>query len=103
MAARQFVDPLADLLVLAAAVSLAIGETLDAAVIAAIVLIDALLGFVQEAGAERAVRALRASAQPTARVRRSGRELTVPSGAVVRGDVVVLREGDRVVADGQLV
>ena len=102
MAARQFVDPLADLLVLAAAVSLAIGETLDAAVIAAIVLIDALLGFVQEAGAERAVRALRASAQPTARVRRSGRELTVPSGAVVRGDVVVLREGDRVVADGQL-
>jgi Ca2+-transporting ATPase len=93
---------LAGLLVLATAVSLAIGETLDAAAIAAIVLINALLGFLQEAGAERAVRALRASAQPVARVRRSGRELTVPSSGVVRGDVVVLREGDRVVADGQL-
>ena len=102
IAARQFVDPLAGLLVLAAAVSLAIAETLDAVAIAAIVLVNALLGFLQEASAERAVRALRASAQPMARVRRSGRELTVPSSGVVRGDVVLLREGDRVVADARL-
>jgi P-type Ca2+ transporter type 2C len=99
---RQVIDPLAGLLVLAAAVSVAIGETLDAAAITAIVVINAALGFVQEASAERAVRALRASVQPIALVRRSGRELPVPSSEVVRGDLVLLREGDRVVSDGRL-
>ncbi len=102
IALRQFAEPLTGLLMLAAAVSFAIDEELDAAVIAAIVVVNAVLGFAQEASADRAVRALRASAQPTATVRRSGRELVVPSGDVVTGDVVLLREGDRVVADAVL-
>ena len=82
--------------------SLAIGEELDAGAIAAIVVLNALLGFAQESGAERAVIALRAGVQPYATVRRSGRERIIPANEVVRGDLVVLREGDRVVVDGLL-
>lgn len=100
---RQVLDPLTGLLALAACVSLAVGEVADAAVIAAIVAVNAVLGFVQEASAERAVRALRASRQSPATVRRSGRELVVPASEVVTGDLVLLREGERVVADGRLV
>ena len=55
IAARQFADPLVGLLIAAAAVSLLIGEGVEAAAIGAIVLLNAVLGFVQEAGAERAV------------------------------------------------
>jgi calcium-translocating P-type ATPase len=102
IAVQQFLDPLAGLLVLAAAISAVIGERLDAGAIAAIVAINATLGFAQEASAERAVRALRESVQPIAIVRRSGRERRVPSSEVVHGDVVLLREGDRVVTDGRL-
>ena len=59
VALRQLLDPLVALLVTAAVVSAAIGEELEAGVIAAIVVLNAVLGFVQEAGAERAVLALR--------------------------------------------
>ena len=87
----------------ASAVSAAIGEQLEAAVIAAIVVLNAVLGFFQEAGAERAVLALRSSVQPTAAVVRDGREHQVPAEELVPGDLVVLREGDRVPADARLV
>ncbi len=59
IALRQFVDPLVGLLIVAAVVSAALGEGVEAAVIGAIVVLNALLGFVQEAAAERAVLALR--------------------------------------------
>ena len=103
IAARQLVDPLVALLVAAAAVSFAIGEELEAAVIAAIVLLNAALGFFQEASAERAVLALRGAFERSAAVVRDGRELELPADELVPGDLVVLREGDRVPADGRLV
>ena len=87
----------------AALVSAAIGEQLEAAAIAAIVVLNAVLGFVQEAGAERAVLALRDTVQRTAAVVRDGQEAVVPVEDVVPGDLVVLREGDRVPADARLV
>ena len=62
-----------------------------------------MLGFVQEAGAERAVLALRAAIQPTASVIRDGREREIPADEVVPGDLLVLREGDRVPADARVV
>ena len=102
IAARQFADPLVALLVAAAAVSVFVGERLEAVVIAAIVVLDAVLGLVQEAGAERAVLALRSAIQPTASVLRSGREREIPAAEIVPGDVVVLREGDRVPADARV-
>jgi magnesium-transporting ATPase (P-type) len=74
IALRQFADPLVALLIAAAAVSLLIGEGIEAAAIGAIVLLNALLGFAQEVGAERAVLALRDVLERRASVIRSGRE-----------------------------
>ncbi len=71
--------------------------------IAAIVVLNAVLGFFQEAGAERAVLALRSTVKPTAAVIRDGQELSASAEALVPGDLVVLREGDRVPADARLV
>ena len=79
VALRQFADPLVLLLVVAAAVSFLIGEQIEAAVIAAIVVLNAVLGFVQEAGAERAVMALRQAVELNAVVVRGGRDVTLPA------------------------
>lgn len=102
IAARQLADPLVALLLAATAVSFLIGERLEALVIAAIVVLNAVLGFVQEAGAERAVLALRAAIHPTAAVIRDGREREISAEEVVPGDLLVLREGDRVPADARV-
>jgi Ca2+-transporting ATPase len=102
IALRQLVDPLVGLLVVAAVVSASIGEGLEAVVIGAIVVLNALLGFVLEAGAEREVLALHASLALTATVVRDGAEQTLAAAELVPGDVLVLREGDRVPADARL-
>lgn len=103
IALRQFADPLVGLLIVAALVSGLIGERVEAAAIAAIVLLNALLGFVQEARAEGAVLALREVLEQHASVIRAGRERVVGVEQLVPGDLVVLREGERVPADGRLV
>ena len=102
IAARQLADPLVALLVAATAVSFAIGEPFEATVIAAIVVLNGVLGFVQEAGAERAVLALRSAVHRTAEVIRDGHERELPAEELVPGDVIVLREGDRVPADARI-
>jgi P-type Ca2+ transporter type 2C len=102
IAGRQLADPLVALLVAAAAVSAAIGESLEAGVIGAIVVLNAVLGFVQEAGAERAVLALGHTLEETVAVLRDGRRQDVSAEAVVPGDVVLLQEGDRVPADARV-
>ncbi len=103
IALRQFVDPLVGLLVVAAVVSLAIGDVIEAVAIGAIVVLNAVLGFVQEAGAERALMALRESLERHASVIRDGREREVPVEELVPGDLLVLREGERVAADARIV
>ncbi|HEX2505437.1 MAG TPA: cation-transporting P-type ATPase [Gaiellaceae bacterium] len=103
IAARQLTDPLVVLLILAAVVSAAIGETAEAVAIGIIVVLNATLGFVQEAGAERALVALREQFTPVAAVVRAGVERTIAAVSLVPGDLVVLREGDRVPADGRVV
>jgi Ca2+-transporting ATPase len=102
IALRQLADPLVALLLAAAAVSVAIGERFEGAVIAAIVVLNAVLGFAQEAGAERALLALSRIRELSASVVREGRERTVPAAELVPGDLVVVREGDRVPADGRI-
>jgi P-type Ca2+ transporter type 2C len=82
--------------------SLLIGERIEAAAIGAIVLLNAFLGFVQEARAERAVLALRDVLQQRASVIRSGRVRELPVEQLVLGDLVLLGEGERVPADGRL-
>src|SRR5207248_7264570 len=91
------------LLVVAAAVSAALGDELDAAAIAVIIVLNALLGFSQEYRAERAIAALRRLAVPVVRVRRDGAEREVPASGLVLGDIVALEAGNLVPADGRLI
>jgi len=106
----QFRDPLIHLLLAAAAISLVAwilegrdGWPVDALVIGAIVLANALLGALQEARAQSAVAALAKLAAATSAVLRGGRVLRVPTDTLVRGDVLALAEGDAVGADARLV
>ena len=106
----QFADPLIYLLLAAVVVSLVAwvlegGEAApyDAIVIAAIVVANAVLGYVQEARAEQAVAALQRMSAATAGVVRDGREERIPAAEVVPGDILMLAEGDAVAADGRLV
>ena len=103
MLLAQFVDPLVALLLVAAVVSAAIGEALDAVVIAAIVLLNAVLGFVLAVGAERGVLALHRSLPLRATVVRGGAEHKIDAAELVVGDVVRVVEGDRVPADARVV
>jgi P-type Ca2+ transporter type 2C len=108
--AAQFRSPLVALLVVAVAVSLAVwalegaeGWPFEVVVITAILAANAVLGYAQEARAERAVAALQRLAAPTAAVVRDGAAVRVPAAAVVPGDLLVLAEGDAVAADARLV
>jgi Ca2+-transporting ATPase len=103
IAGRQLADPLVVLLIAAALVSAGIGETVEAGVIAAIVVLNAILGFVQEAGAERAVLALGRSVEETVTVIRDGARERLFAEGLVPGDLVLLQEGDRVPADARVV
>ncbi len=100
---RQLRDFMILVLLAAAAVSGVIGEPQDTLAIVVIVLLNAVMGAVQEFRAERAVAALRAMAAPAARVLREGRRLTLESSVIVPGDLVVLEAGDVVPADLRLV
>jgi Ca2+-transporting ATPase len=99
---RQFQSPVIWLLLVACAVSILLGELIDAGAIAAIVVINAVIGFLQEHRAERAVLALRALTAPRARVVRDGRSVILPAATVVPGDLLVLEAGDVVAADAIL-
>lgn len=96
---RQFVSPFSLLLVGSAVLSCATDDLVGAYLIGAFVLFNATLGFFQEYRAERAARALRSFWRTSSRVRRDGKEETVPSETLVPGDIVLLRAGDRVPAD----
>ena len=98
----QFASPLVLILVAASAVSLVVGDRVEAGIILAIVVMSALLGFVQEARSEAAVAALQARLALRATVLRDGKQQEIPIHDVVRGDVVVLGAGDIVPADARL-
>ncbi|MGI5917461.1 MAG: cation-translocating P-type ATPase [Anaerolineae bacterium] len=98
----QFTEVTVLVLVIAAAISFFVGETLDAIIILIIVMLNALLGFTQEYRAERAMAALKQLAIPTVRVLRDGATIEIPSVDLVPGDVILLEAGMRVPADGRL-
>lgn len=100
--ARQFTDPLIIVLLVAAAVTLVLQDFTDTIVIAAVVTLNAIIGFTQERRAEKSVRSLATLVSSTARVVRSGHEREVPSADVVPGDIVLLESGARVPADVRL-
>ena len=98
----QFKSLIVGILAAAAVVSGLLGEWVDAAAILAIVVLNGVIGFYQEYGAERALAALRRMTAPTARVRRGGRSLQIPARDVVDGDLLELDAGDLVPADARL-
>ncbi len=99
---RQFHQPLVYLLLAACAVTAALHEWVDSGVIFGVVLVNALIGFLQEGKAERALAALGRMVRTEAKVRRDGGKRRIPSTDLVPGDVVLLEAGDKVPADLRL-
>ncbi len=85
-----------------AVITAALGHAADTAVILAVVVVNAIIGFIQEGRAERAMSAIRQMLSPRTAVLRDGRRFSVDSAEVVPGDVVLLEAGDRVPADLRL-
>ena len=100
---RQFQSPLIYVLIAAAALALALGEAADAAFIVAVLALNALIGFYNEARAEREVRALSQLVRTRARVLRDGHATDIDGEHVVPGDLLLLESGMRISADVRLV
>ncbi len=107
---EQFTDVLVIILIIAAGISAYLGlskgdaaEIWDAALIVVIVILNSVLGFVQEYRAEKSLQALKALAAPKAHVIRDRQPTTVPSREIVPGDLVLLSAGDRSPADLRVV
>lgn len=100
---HQLNSPLVIILLAAGAISLLLGEPVDAAVIFGVVVLNTVIGYVQEARAEAALDALRSMVRTEATVVRAGRPNRIPSTELVPGDVVLVEAGDKVPADLRLV
>lgn len=100
----QFKDFMIIVLIVAAILSGAVAnEWTDAAIIMFVVLLNAVLGIIQEARSEAAIEALKQMSTPNAHVRRDGQVVEIPSTQLVKGDIVLLEAGDVVPADLRLV
>ncbi len=100
---QQFSSPLVWILLVALGFSIILGETADAIVIAVIVVLNAVLGFIQEYRAEKSIEALQRMASLKAKVIRDGEEKSIESKYLVPGDIIVLETGDKVPADARLI
>ncbi|NWK57295.1 cation-transporting P-type ATPase [Verrucomicrobiaceae bacterium N1E253] len=98
----QFHQALIYILLAATGITMALGEWVDASVIFGVVLINAIIGYLQEAKAEKAINELANMLLTEATVRRDGQKRRIPSTELVPGDVVLLQSGDRVPADLRL-
>jgi Ca2+-transporting ATPase len=99
----QFMDILILILIIAAVAAYYVGDTLDAIVILIVVLINAVVGFIQEYRAEKAMEKLKGLISSEAVVIRDGKEQKISAGDLTRGDVVLLEEGDNVPADMRII
>ena len=98
----QFKDVMILILAAATLISVLMGQGAEAVTIIAIVLLNAVMGFLQEYRTEQTLEALKELSAPTARVRRDGAEKTVSARTVVPGDVLLLEAGDKIAADAKL-
>lgn len=101
--ASQFKSVLIVILLLAAGLSVLLGDWVESVAIIVIVLMSVILGFVQEYRAERAIDALRRMSAPSAEVLRDGQEVRIKASELVPGDLILLKAGDVVPADARLV
>ncbi len=98
----QFHNVLIYVLLVAAVVTASLGHWVDSGVIVAVVVINALIGFIQEGKAEKALDAIRHMLPQQAMARRDGKLIALPADVLVPGDVVALQSGDKVPADLRL-
>ncbi len=96
---EQLLNPMILILIAAALISGLMGEAADASVILFVVVLNSVLGIVQESKSEKAIEALQSMTASRAKVRRGGEVLSVPSAKLVTGDIVLLEAGDAVPAD----
>ncbi|KPL77639.1 ATPase [Bellilinea caldifistulae] len=100
---HQFASPLIYILLIAGIVALLMQDYKDAVFIFAVILLNAVIGTIQEWRAEQSAHALQVLLKIKARVRRNGRILTVPAEEVVPGDILLVESGDKVAADLRLI
>lgn len=100
---HQFTSPLIYILLIAGTVTIILQEYIDSGVIFSVVVLNAIIGFVQEHKAEESVRALKKMVVPKAKVVRDGEDKEIHSEEVVPGDIVLLSSGTKVPADLRLV
>ncbi len=99
----QFNQPLVIILLVTTVITWALGEYVDAVVIFGVILVNSIIGFVQEARALKAIEALAKAMTSEATVVRAGERHRIPSDRLVPGDIVVLHSGDKVPADMRMV
>jgi len=100
---RQFQSPLIYLLLAASAAVFFLGEVADGSIILAVLLFNAIVGTIQEGKAQNTLHALKRYVETTATVVRDGTEISIPDYEVVRGDILVLREGEKVPSDARVI
>jgi Ca2+-transporting ATPase len=100
---RQFNDFITIVLMISTLVSALLGEVVDSIAILVIIVMNAVMGFIQEYRAEKSLEALKQLTAPTAKVIRGGRQIQISAEELVPGDLIVLEAGDRVPADARLV
>ncbi len=100
---EQFNDPVIYILIVAAILNSFLAELKDTIVIAAVVILNTLIGFIQERRATDALNALKRMTAPTARVIRDGIQKQIPATEVVAGDIIILESGVRISADARLI
>ena len=98
----QFTSVLVVLLIIASVASLFLGDLLDGIFILLIVILNGILGFIQEYKAEKTIAALKQMTVASVRVIRGGVEQKIDSKLLVPGDVIILEEGDKIPADAAL-
>lgn len=96
---HQFKDPLIYILLFAAFITLVLRDYIDSGVIMAVVILNAVIGYIQETKAQKAIRALSGLSAPKAHVIRNGREMEIPGKNLVPGDIVLLTTGGKIAAD----
>ena len=100
---RQFLSPLIYVLLVAAVISILAGHLMDGLVVLGVLLLNAIIGFVQETNAEKAMEALMRMAAPKATVKRNGNVSDIPARDIVPGDIIQLEAGDKIPADARLI
>lgn len=100
---NQFKDPLVIILIIAAIVQIFLREAVEAIIIIAVVILNAILGVAQTKKAEGSLNSLKKLSSPSAKVLRDGEKIVIPAREIVNGDIVYLEAGDYVPADGRVI